>query len=67
MNGTIPTLVVPTYETTGQEVDTRFRSLRDTIVSCIPRRSSSRLFAISWTKPETPTRHAQYLTNPLQL
>lgn len=29
-NGTIPTLVVPTYETTGEDVDTRYRSLRDT-------------------------------------
>jgi hypothetical protein len=31
--GTVPTLVVPTLETTGSEVDTRFRSLRDTVVS----------------------------------
>ncbi|WWC65827.1 uncharacterized protein I303_108449 [Kwoniella dejecticola CBS 10117] len=28
---TIPTLVVPTLETTGNDVDTRYRSLRDTI------------------------------------
>lgn len=32
MNGTIPTLVVPMLETTGPEVDSRYRSLRDTIV-----------------------------------
>ncbi|WWD04596.1 hypothetical protein V865_002667 [Kwoniella europaea PYCC6329] len=33
--GTIPTLVVPTLETTGNDVDTRYRSLRDTIsISC---------------------------------
>ncbi|KAK4688502.1 hypothetical protein P7C73_g1600, partial [Tremellales sp. Uapishka_1] len=34
MNGTIPTLVVPTIETTGSEVDSRYRSLRDTITIC---------------------------------
>lgn len=31
--GTIPTLAVPMIETTGPGVDTRFRTLRDTIVS----------------------------------
>ncbi|WWC92799.1 uncharacterized protein L201_007758 [Kwoniella dendrophila CBS 6074] len=31
---TIPTLVVPTLETTGSNVDTRYRSLRDTISIC---------------------------------
>ena len=31
--GTIPTLVVPTIETTGPEVTTKYRSLRDTMVS----------------------------------
>lgn len=30
--GTIPTLVVPTMETTGPEVTTKYRSLRDTMV-----------------------------------
>ncbi|WVQ79181.1 hypothetical protein IAT38_001277 [Cryptococcus sp. DSM 104549] len=34
MNGTIPTLVVPTIETTGDDVDTRYRSLRDTVTIC---------------------------------
>nr|XP_018260308.1 uncharacterized protein I303_07226 [Kwoniella dejecticola CBS 10117]OBR82466.1 hypothetical protein I303_07226 [Kwoniella dejecticola CBS 10117] len=34
LNGTIPTLVVPTLETTGNDVDTRYRSLRDTISIC---------------------------------
>ncbi|KAK8849678.1 hypothetical protein IAR55_005013 [Kwoniella newhampshirensis] len=34
MNGTIPTLVVPTIETTGSGVDTRYRSLRDTVTIC---------------------------------
>jgi hypothetical protein len=33
MNGTVPTLVVPMLETTGPESDSRYRSLRDTIVS----------------------------------
>ncbi|KAK6908456.1 hypothetical protein I203_102457 [Kwoniella mangroviensis CBS 8507] len=33
-NGTIPTLVVPTLETTGNDVDTRYRSLKDTISIC---------------------------------
>ncbi|WVQ95826.1 hypothetical protein IAU59_002925 [Kwoniella sp. CBS 9459] len=33
-NGTIPTLVVPTLETTGDGVDTRYRSLRDTVSIC---------------------------------
>ena len=32
MNGTVPTLVVPMLETTGPESDSRYRSLRDTIV-----------------------------------
>ncbi|WWC73698.1 uncharacterized protein I206_107670 [Kwoniella pini CBS 10737] len=32
LNGTIPTLVVPTLETTGNDVDTKYRSLRDTII-----------------------------------
>ncbi|WVR08056.1 hypothetical protein IAU60_005102 [Kwoniella sp. DSM 27419] len=31
---TIPTLVVPTLETTGADVDTRYRSLRDTVSIC---------------------------------
>ncbi|ODO00843.1 hypothetical protein L198_03170 [Cryptococcus wingfieldii CBS 7118] len=31
---TIPTLVVPTLETTGDDVDTRYRSLRDTVSIC---------------------------------
>ncbi|WWD20307.1 hypothetical protein CI109_104783 [Kwoniella shandongensis] len=31
---TIPTLVVPTIETTGSGVDTRYRSLRDTVTIC---------------------------------
>ncbi|WRT69693.1 uncharacterized protein IL334_006683 [Kwoniella shivajii] len=31
---TVPTLVVPTLETTGADVDTRYRSLRDTISIC---------------------------------
>ncbi|WVF68275.1 hypothetical protein IAT40_003040 [Kwoniella sp. CBS 6097] len=31
---TIPTLVVPTLETTGGGVDTRYRSLRDTVSIC---------------------------------
>ncbi|ODO06807.1 hypothetical protein I350_04167 [Cryptococcus amylolentus CBS 6273] len=34
MNGTIPTLVVPTLETAGDDVDTRYRSLRDTVSIC---------------------------------
>ncbi|RSH93308.1 hypothetical protein EHS25_007662 [Saitozyma podzolica] len=34
MNGTIPTLAVPMIETTGPGVDTRFRTLRDTITIC---------------------------------
>nr|XP_019009356.1 uncharacterized protein I206_06005 [Kwoniella pini CBS 10737]OCF48137.1 hypothetical protein I206_06005 [Kwoniella pini CBS 10737] len=34
LNGTIPTLVVPTLETTGNDVDTKYRSLRDTISIC---------------------------------
>lgn len=33
-NGTIPTLVVPTMETIGDEVDTRYRSLKDTAAIC---------------------------------
>ncbi|OCF73207.1 hypothetical protein I204_06437 [Kwoniella mangroviensis CBS 8886] len=33
-NGTVPTLVVPTLETTGNDVDTRYRSLKDTISIC---------------------------------
>jgi len=32
--GTVPTLVVPTIETTSVDVETRFRSLRDTITIC---------------------------------
>ena len=32
MNGTVPTLVVPMLETTTSDVDSRYRSLRDTIV-----------------------------------
>jgi hypothetical protein len=35
MNGTVPTLVVPMLETTGPESDSRYRSLRDTIVSSL--------------------------------
>jgi hypothetical protein len=35
--GTIPTLVVPMIETTGTGMDTRFRSLRDTIVGIVCR------------------------------
>lgn len=50
--GTVPTLVVPTLETTGTEVDTRFRSLRDTIVSS-KKFEAERLFAISSTRPVT--------------
>ncbi|OCF42623.1 hypothetical protein I317_03608 [Kwoniella heveanensis CBS 569] len=34
LTGTIPTLVVPTLETTGTGVDTRYRSLRDTVSIC---------------------------------
>jgi len=34
MNGTVPTLVVPMLETVGSEVDSRYRSLRDTISIC---------------------------------
>lgn len=30
-NGSVPTLVVPLAETTGQEVDTKFRALVDSI------------------------------------
>ncbi|ORX37725.1 hypothetical protein BD324DRAFT_623016 [Kockovaella imperatae] len=33
-NGTVPTLVVPTAETTSADVDSRYRSLRDTITIC---------------------------------
>ncbi|ORY34745.1 hypothetical protein BCR39DRAFT_514352 [Naematelia encephala] len=32
--GTIPTLVVPTLETTSAEVETRYRSLKDTVTIC---------------------------------
>jgi len=34
MNGTVPTLVVPMLETVGSGVDSRYRSLRDTISIC---------------------------------
>ncbi|WVQ74985.1 hypothetical protein IAR50_004593 [Cryptococcus sp. DSM 104548] len=34
ISSTIPTLVVPTLETTGTDVDTRYRSLRDTVSIC---------------------------------
>ncbi|RXK35185.1 hypothetical protein M231_07556 [Tremella mesenterica] len=34
MHGTVPTLVVPMLETTGAEVASRYRSLRDTISIC---------------------------------
>ena len=44
--GTIPTLVVPTYETTGEDVDTRYRSLRDTTVSGRDKSSCPRLFRV---------------------
>jgi len=41
MNGTVPTLVVPMLETTGPESDSRYRSLRDTIV-CLPQNELGR-------------------------
>ncbi|AAW43687.2 expressed protein [Cryptococcus deneoformans JEC21] len=34
INGTVPTLIVPTLETIGAGVNTRYRSLRDTVSIC---------------------------------
>lgn len=68
MNGTVPTLVVPMLETTGPESDSRYRSLRDTIVS-------ASAFSFAWKgiycsdyHPRRPSRnHLLILADHLRL
>lgn len=69
MSATIPTLVVPTMETIGDEVDTRYRSLKETSVRftshAVNHTLMNRLSAISWISlgplvPTTRSRTSQH-------
>lgn len=66
--GTVPTLIVPTLETIGAGVNTRYRSLRDTVVGLAigwdePSADICRAFVISLTKRVAPILRTHHQTS----